>query len=197
MNEWDRILLGIVYPWGSYTYPKNSFFSSQNNKTMLASGRRIFSIGRRQRHFCSTSTSTSHKLVDDLIGIVSSSNVDVSEVGREQHGHDESWHTWKKPAVVIHPRSTEEVSECVKLCSSENVRMVPFGTGTGLEGGTNLGSDAVCFNLTTNMNEILRVNAEDFDVSHHLYLSTHFKQTHTYINHTVYDTSGCYEAWFE
>ena len=106
-----------------------------------------------------------------MIGIVSSDNVDVSEVGREQHGHDESWHSWKKPAVVIHPRSTEEVSECVKLCSSENVRMVPFGTGTGLEGGTNLGSDAVCFNLTTNMNEILRVNAEDFDVSQSLSLS--------------------------
>ena len=143
-------------------------------------GRRIFGIRRRQRRFfCSSS---SHELLDELRGIVSSSNVDVSEVGREQHGHDESWHSWKKPAVVIHPRSTEEVAECVKLCSSENVRMVPFGTGTGLEGGTNLGSDAVCFNLTTNMNEILRVNAEDFDVSrrHPLNSNTHKRNTHNH-----------------
>ena len=117
--------------------------------------------------------------------------MDVSEVGREQHGHDEWAH--EKPAVVIHPRSTEEVSECVKLCSSENVRMVPFGTGTGLEGGTIWGQMR-CVSIPTSMNQF-RVNAEDFD--EYLSLSTHFKQTHTYINHTVYDTSGCYEAWFE
>jgi len=103
------------------------------------------------------------RLVEELEGVVSSSNVDVSEIGREQHAHDESWHTWKKPAIVVHPSSTEEVAECVRLCSSNNVKMVPFGTGTGLEGGTNLGLDAVCFNLATNMNEIVNVNAEDFD----------------------------------
>ena len=132
----------------------------------------------------------------ELESVVSSCNVDVSEVGREQHGHDESWHGWKKPAIVIHPSSTEEVAECVKVCSARNVRMVPFGTGTGLEGGTNLGSDAVCFNLTTNMNEIIQVNAEDFDVSLLLSLSLVLFFL-TFEQPQVYDTSGCDTARFE
>ena len=37
--------------------------------------------------------------------------------------------------VVVSPRSTSEVAECAKVCSKYKLPMVPFGTGTGVEGG--------------------------------------------------------------
>ena len=41
------------------------------------------------------------------------------------------------PDVVIFPRSTQEVSECARVCSESHLPIIPFGTGTGLEGGVN------------------------------------------------------------
>lgn len=38
------------------------------------------------------------------------------------------------PQAVIFPQCTEHVSECAKICNEENITMVPFGTGTGMEG---------------------------------------------------------------
>ena len=37
--------------------------------------------------------------------------------------------------VVVSPGSTDEVVECAKICSKHKLPMIPFGTGTGMEGG--------------------------------------------------------------
>lgn len=100
---------------------------------------------------------------ETLADVVGKENVDVTAAGREQHSHDESWHTHRMPLLVVHPRSTNEVSRCVQICAEHGLPMVPFGTGTGLEGGTNLGGNSVCFNLTTNMNSVLEIHGDDFD----------------------------------
>ena len=39
------------------------------------------------------------------------------------------------PDVVIFPQNTDDVSRCAKFCYEHDVTMIPFGTGTGLEGG--------------------------------------------------------------
>lgn len=39
------------------------------------------------------------------------------------------------PELVLFPRSTEQVSECARVCYDQSIHMIPFGTGTGLEGG--------------------------------------------------------------
>lgn len=39
------------------------------------------------------------------------------------------------PAAVVFPTSTEEVSRVARLCDTEHIPVIPFGTGTGLEGG--------------------------------------------------------------
>ena len=43
------------------------------------------------------------------------------------------------PDLVAFPKSTEEVSTIAKLCNEHRIPLIPFGTGTGLEGGINAG----------------------------------------------------------
>jgi len=53
---------------------------------------------------------------------------------REQHGKDASYHRCVPPDAVAFAQSTAEVSEIVKICARHKVPMIPFGSGTGLEG---------------------------------------------------------------
>ena len=53
---------------------------------------------------------------------------------RERHGRDASYHPCVPPDAVAFAQSTEEVSEIVKICGRHKVPIIPFGTGTGLEG---------------------------------------------------------------
>lgn len=39
------------------------------------------------------------------------------------------------PDVVVFPHCVEEVSALAKVCHKHRLPIVPFGTGTGLEGG--------------------------------------------------------------
>lgn len=48
----------------------------------------------------------------------------------------------RPPDVVVWPRSVEEVSALARLCHQHSLPMIPFGTGTGLEGG--VGALKVC-----------------------------------------------------
>ena len=39
------------------------------------------------------------------------------------------------PLVVVMPENTQEVSNILKFCHEENIKVVPRGAGTGLSGG--------------------------------------------------------------
>lgn len=39
------------------------------------------------------------------------------------------------PDVVVFPHCVEEVSALAKVCHKHHLPIIPFGTGTGLEGG--------------------------------------------------------------
>lgn len=56
---------------------------------------------------------------------------------REQHGHTTSWLPNQPPDAVVFAQSTEEVSEIVKLCADLHVPIIPFGSGSSLEGHLN------------------------------------------------------------
>ncbi|HEX3885088.1 MAG TPA: FAD-linked oxidase C-terminal domain-containing protein [Stellaceae bacterium] len=82
----------------------------------------------------------------------------------ERHGQDESYHQPHAPDAVAFATSTEEVSEIVKLCARYKAPMVPFGTGTSLEGHVAALKGGVCIDVSQ-MNRVLRVGAEDLDVT--------------------------------
>ena len=81
-------------------------------------------------------------LVRSLSDTVDSENVSRSPSVQEQHGQDESYHVCLPPEVVVFPHSVDHVSSVARLCHTHRIPLVPFGTGTGLEGG--VGAVHVC-----------------------------------------------------
>ena len=72
---------------------------------------------------------------NQLEGIVGEEDIATSLTMREQHGQDESYHSCCPPEAVVFPASVAEVREIMSLCNKERIPVIPYGTGTGLEGG--------------------------------------------------------------
>jgi D-lactate dehydrogenase (cytochrome) len=87
----------------------------------------------------------------------------VSQAVRDQHGHDESYHATAAPDAVAFAHSTEEVSAIVKLAAKYGAPIIPFGTGTSLEGHVAALHGGITIDLTQ-MNNVLEVNDGDLDV---------------------------------
>jgi D-lactate dehydrogenase (cytochrome) len=64
---------------------------------------------------------------------------------------------------VIFPRSTEEVQKIVRICAEYRVPIVPFGTGTSLEGHVNAPAGGISLDFS-GMDQVLAVHAQDMDV---------------------------------
>ena len=64
--------------------------------------------------------------------------------------------------AVVFPETNEEVSQILRLCNEHKIPVVPFGTGTSLEGNV-VGNEERITICLEKMNKILSVNAEDFD----------------------------------
>ena len=64
--------------------------------------------------------------------------------------------------AVVFPETNEEVSKILKICNDYKVPVVPFGTGTSLEGNVVGNENGITISLEK-MNKILSVNVEDFD----------------------------------
>ena len=101
------------------------------------------------------------ELLDALRRIVGE-RVTTAEAIREQHGKDESFHPCIPPDAVVFTQSTDEVSRVVAACAERGVPIVPFGTGTSLEGHVAALEGGVCIDVSQ-LNEVLAVNAEDLD----------------------------------
>ena len=67
-----------------------------------------------------------------------------------------------KSQAVLFPETNEEISSILKLCNKHHTPIVPFATGTSLEGHALGNEDGITLSLEK-MDRILSVNSEDFD----------------------------------
>jgi D-lactate dehydrogenase (cytochrome) len=83
---------------------------------------------------------------------------------REGHGKDASYHPCVAPDAVAFVQSTEEVSEIARICARHKVPLIPFGSGTGVEGNVVALRGGVSLDLSQ-MNRILQVSTGDLDAT--------------------------------
>ena len=88
----------------------------------------------------------------------------TNQTVRERHGTDESHHATMAPDAVVFPNERAEVQQIIQLCSEHDTPVIPFGVGTSLEGHITALRGGISLDLS-NMNSVLRVNAEDLDVT--------------------------------
>ncbi len=98
----------------------------------------------------------------DALGALLGDRLSTTSAILERHGKDESYHPAMAPDAVAFAESTDEVAEIVKLCAKHRVPVIPFGTGTSLEGGIAALEGGISIDLSA-MNQVLRVSAEDLD----------------------------------
>ena len=92
-----------------------------------------------------------------------SSKVSTSIGVRNEHGDDEAHWPCVAPDAVAFPENKEEVQAIVAICVEHRVPLVPYGTGTSLEGHIQALGGGVTMNLSA-MDAVLEINAEDMDV---------------------------------
>lgn len=90
------------------------------------------------------------------------SRLSTSAALREQHAHTLTWIRNEPPDAVLFAETTAEVVEVVKLCAEARVPLIPFGTGTSLEGHVNAPFGGLSLDLSR-MNRIVAVHPEDLD----------------------------------
>src|SRR5260370_2520946 len=80
----------------------------------------------------------------------------------EQHGNTTTWIANEPPDAGVFAQSTQDVQDIVRICAAHRVPVIPFGTGTSLEGQVNAPQGGVSIDFR-DMNRVLAVHAEDLD----------------------------------
>ena len=88
--------------------------------------------------------------------------ISTSESTRTTYARGEDTYDPILSKAVVFPETNEEVSKILSLCNKNKIPVVPFGTGTSLEGNV-VGNDKGITISLEKMNKILSVNVEDFD----------------------------------
>ncbi|HEX7532119.1 MAG TPA: FAD-linked oxidase C-terminal domain-containing protein [Methyloceanibacter sp.] len=85
-----------------------------------------------------------------------------SQALREQHANTLTWLKLEPPDAVLFAKTAQEVSDVVRLCAEARVPVIPFGTGTSLEGHVNAPFGGLSLDLSR-INRIVTVHEGDLD----------------------------------
>ena len=88
------------------------------------------------------------------------SRCSTAQAVREQHGRDESPFPVTPPEAVVFCESTDDVVAVVNLAQAHAVPIIPYGTGSSLEGHLLAVHGGVSVDVSR-MTGIVRINAED------------------------------------
>ncbi len=86
----------------------------------------------------------------------------TAQAVRQQHGNTVTWIPNQPPDAVVYPQSTSDVQQVVRICARHGMPIIPFGTGSSLEGHVNAPQGGVSIDFR-DMNQLLTVHAEDLD----------------------------------
>lgn len=109
----------------------------------------------------------------ELIDIVGRDNVSVQHAERMTYAFDyylvpQMWaDRGRKPSLpdfIVHPKNTGEVSRIVRLANRHNIPVIPYGGGTGTQGGTVPLFGGIVLDLKK-MNRIVRIDEESLTVT--------------------------------
>jgi D-lactate dehydrogenase (cytochrome) len=89
-------------------------------------------------------------------------NLITSQAVRDQHAHTTTWLPPQPPDAVVMAQTTADIQDVVRICAAHRVPVIPFGTGTSLEGQVNAPAGGICID-TREMNRIIAVHADDLD----------------------------------
>lgn len=102
--------------------------------------------------------------IDAFRKILGDEFVLVDEETLQNYSHDETETLSFLPEVVIKPRTTEQISEVMKICNRDRIPVTPRGAGTGLSGGALPHLGGVLLS-TERMNSILLIDERNLQVT--------------------------------
>ncbi|WP_201712664.1 glycolate oxidase subunit GlcD [Rossellomorea arthrocnemi] len=99
-----------------------------------------------------------------FISIVGEENYRDTPAEKLVYSYDATPNYQSMPDAIIVPKSTEEVSEVVKVCNEQRIPIVPRGSGTNLCAGT-CPTEGGLVLLFTQMNKILELDEENLTIT--------------------------------
>jgi D-lactate dehydrogenase (cytochrome) len=103
-----------------------------------------------------------NEVLQDELKKILNGRFSQSESTRANYARGEDTYDPVLSEAVVFPETNEEVSKILKLCNEHKIPVVPYGTGTSLEGNVVGIENGITISLEK-MNKVLSVNAEDFD----------------------------------
>ncbi len=102
--------------------------------------------------------------IDAFRKILGDEFVLVDEETLQNYSHDETETLSFLPEVVIKPRTTQQISDVMKICNRDRIPVTPRGAGTGLSGGALPHLGGVLLS-TERMNSILLIDERNLQVT--------------------------------
>lgn len=103
-------------------------------------------------------------IIEALIKVLGKEYVHTDDEFLNTYGRDETENLLYKPAVVVRPRTAQEISAIIKIANIENIPVTPRGAGTGLSGGALAIYGGICLSMER-FNKILEIDEQNLQAT--------------------------------
>ena len=103
-------------------------------------------------------------IIEALIKVLGKEYVHTDDEFLNTYGRDETENLLYKPAVVVRPRTAQEISAIIKIANIENIPVTPRGAGTGLSGGALAIYGGICLSMER-FNKILEIDERNLQAT--------------------------------